>query len=467
MSELIEEKKGFDTKMPYIFMIATICQAIGNNIAGSYINFYATERMMISTTMTAAALSVARFGDLLLSLVSGVIVQKIQLKRGQYRSWLLYGPFMVSFGTTLLFINFPIPEFGKYVQIFIGYMFYGGAMSFMQVSSNSMIRKIAGADTDARMSITAKNIQGQNLSRFLTSLTVINVILFFEGRGMDGYTTTQLLCITIGILGYTQLYRSTGQYEQYDPNFKSSGAGSVKISTMVASTLKNPQLIFLMIGDTCRATVMTTLSGIAMYVFTYVAGRPAMMAQYLSISAILAVASSFLLAPIARKMGKRNSGRLTAVMCIISYSCLGLFTGTNPWIYIVFFSIASASITFISTVAATLYMDCGEYQLHETGVDNRTFTMSMFGVTTKLGFFFSSVIVSWLLNSGGYSAVERVIANPETFTRLIGFTAASFYVVYAIIMFFFYKISDEKAKEYAAENIEMLQKREAEQKANA
>ncbi|MCL1912961.1 MAG: MFS transporter [Eubacteriaceae bacterium] len=465
MSDLIEEKKGLDPKIPYVFMIATICQAIGNNIAGSYINFYITERMLISTTMLAVVMSTSRMGDLLLGMVSGGIVQKLQLKKGQYRSWLLYGPFLVSFGTTLLFINFPIPEFAKYVQIFIGYMFYGGAMSFMQVSSNSMIRKIAGPDSDARMSITSRVVQGMNLSRLLTSLTVINIILYFEGRGMDGYTTTQLICITIGILGYTQLYRSTGQYESYDPNFKSSGSGSVKTSTMVASTLKNPQLLFLMIGDTCRSTVLTTLSGIAMYVFTYVAGRPAMMAQYLSISAILAVASSFLLAPLARKMGKRNSGRLTAVICTISYFCMGLFTGTNPWVYIIFFSISSAGITFIGTVAATLYLDCGEYQLHETGVDNRTFTVSMFGVTTKLGFFFSSVLVSWLLESGGYSAVERVMANPARFTQMIGFIAGSFYAVYGVIMFFFYKISDDKAREYAAENFAMLEKKEAEQKA--
>jgi Na+/melibiose symporter-like transporter len=414
--------------------------------------------------MMAGIMLVARTADLILGVASGGIVQQTQLNKGQYRSWLLYGPFICSIGTTMLFINSSLPVAAKYAQIVIGYILYGGAMSFLQISNNGMMAKISGPNVDDRMSISSKTVQGQNIGRLLTSLVTLTVIQMFDKiEKLDGYTVTQLIFVTIGIAGQLVLYYGTKDYESYDPNFKTSGTGSVKTTTMVVNTLKNPQLVILMIGDTARSTVLMTLAGLAMYVFTYVVKNPTMMTPYMFTTAITSLVASFVIAPISKKIGKRNAGRMTGIICTLSYACLGLFAGESAIMFILFMAIAGVGTMFIGSVAATLYLDCAEYQLFQTGQDNRTFAMSMFGVTIKVGFVFSSIILSWLLEAGGYDAVNKVMADPNKFIRMTGFTSAAIYSIYLVIMLFFYQISEDKAKEYAEANFKMLQERQASQ----
>lgn len=448
-------KSELDPKVPWLYFIAVVSQMIGNTIAGSYLSFYMTERMLMSAIIMGGVLLATRIADLIIGVLSGVIVQKVCFKHGQFRTWLLYGPIVVGLGTTMCFINPNIPMAAKAVMVFIGYIGYGGGMSFIQVSQNGMMAKVAGPDINARMAISAKIVQGQNTGRLLTSMITLPLITLFEGMGHDGYTIMQLIFVTIGVAGQMVLFVGTKKYEQYDPNFKSGAVGSIKVTTMVSNTLKNGQIIIVMLADTLRSSVTMSLASLAMYYFTYVAGNRAMMTVYMTTSAVVGLLAAFMARPVSKKLGKRNSALVGGILATVFYACVMLFAGQNPYLYIVFIALAAASIMIPTALGANMYLDCAEYQLYKTGQDNRTFAMSMYGVTIKLGFVASSVIISALLEASGYTAATATsaatMANPGLFVKLIGGFSVVCYIGY-IVLYLTYRITEDKAKEYASAN---------------
>jgi hypothetical protein len=61
-------------------------------VVSSYLIFYMTERMEITVMVMGSIMVAARVLDMIMGFVSGVVVQKLHLKLGQFRTWLLIGP---------------------------------------------------------------------------------------------------------------------------------------------------------------------------------------------------------------------------------------------------------------------------------------------------------------------------------------------------------------------------------------
>ncbi|MCI9133161.1 MAG: hypothetical protein HFI31_03075 [Lachnospiraceae bacterium] len=69
----------------------------------------------------AVSLTVARVADLIVSLFAGAIVQKTNMRYGQFRSWLLIFMPIVQVATFLIFVNPDIGATGKAVLIGVAY----------------------------------------------------------------------------------------------------------------------------------------------------------------------------------------------------------------------------------------------------------------------------------------------------------------------------------------------------------
>jgi Na+/melibiose symporter-like transporter len=261
---------GFKKSIPWLYLLTLFAQTMGNMLFTMYLIFYITERMLIGVVMMGTIMLLTRVADGIFGVLAGIIVQKTSLKHGQYRSWLLYTPFLVGLGNLMLFFNPAIPQAVKLIQIFVGYMAVGAGMSFAQVSQNGLMSKIAGPNIANRLSITAKISQGQQAARIIGAMLAMPLILFFEKFGVDGYTITQIIFVLFGVLGQLPLFFKTREYEGHDPNFKSSGAGSVKIGALFVETLKNGQLILLMIADALRYCAALSIVSVAAYYFRYV-----------------------------------------------------------------------------------------------------------------------------------------------------------------------------------------------------
>ncbi|HZK24208.1 MAG TPA: MFS transporter, partial [Oscillospiraceae bacterium] len=423
---------------------------------------YMTERLLITTAAMGAILLVARIIDLIIGFLSGMIVQKTSFKFGQYRSWLLFGPISVAIGVIMCFLNPNLSIQMKGIVVLIGYILYGGGMSFGQIAQNGMMSKIAGPNLDMRLTISGKIVQGQTVAQIATALTIMPLILWVEGFGIDGYTLVAILFSVISLAAQTTLFRGTKEYDQYDPDFKSKGGASVSVGAMIGDILKNGQILLVMLGDTLRFAAMMTIMSLAMYYFTFVAKNPLLISVAMLSQSIAGFTGALFAPSIVKKIGKKKAAVISGAIATSSYTALALFAGSNPILYIVLNSIAFLGMSLVNSCGVNLYLDCAEYQLYKTGKDNKTFSMSMFGVAIKVGFAVTSILVSWVLQTAGYDAATGM-AEPARLAKLIGAVPATLYLVYMLIYLFFYKITEDKSREYAAHN---YQKAAAAQKAN-
>jgi Na+/melibiose symporter-like transporter len=392
-----------------------------------------------------------RVVDGIFGVLAGVIVQKTSLKHGQYRSWLLYTPFIVGFGNLMLFCNPAIPQWAKLIQIFVGYMAVGAGMSFAQVSQNGLMSKIAGPNIANRLSITAKISQAQQTARIVGAMLAMPLILLFETFGVDGYTVTQILFVVFGVLGQLPLFFKTRDYESHDPNFRNTSAGSVKIGSLFVETLKNGQLIILMLADALRYCASLSIVSVAAYYFRYVIQDMGRLTIALTIQSVAGLLGAMAGQVIPKKIGKRPTAILAGFLSAALFTGLALFgnAGWEAWLVCVSGALFLSAI--IVACGVNFYLDCGEYHLYKTGRDNKAFTMSMYGVAIKIAFALSSVAIAYLLGASGYDGAANVVENLRLMVILIGGIHAGLNLIYALLMLT-YGITEEKAKEYAEHN---------------
>lgn len=456
-------------KISWLYFVAITCQMIGNSVINSFVSFYATERLLLTAAMMAGILTASRVCDLVIGTMSGVIVQKVCLRFGQYRSWLLYGPLLVSVGSTLCFINLNVPMGVKLFMVFIGYIGYGTGMSFVQLGQNGLIPKIAGADGKARQKIASRITQGQNVARLLSSAMLVPLVMFFDSLGrVDGYTAVQIIFSVIALVGQSFLFFALREVDKYDPNFKAEGmGGSVKIGKILSTAVTNSQLLVLLLSDIIRFTAMQVIAALGAYYFTYAAQNYAMLTVSMTAQGFCSAAAAFLCPPLSRRIGKKNSAILSGVCCTLSMGYLAFFSGGSPIVYIICNSIAQFTFVILACNGPTLYIDAGEYQLYKTGVDNRTFVTSIFGIASKFSWIFVGTLTAVVLTTSGYNEVAGTMADVDTMVRLVGGIPAIMFLVFTLLMTFGYRLSEEKVKIACEANVKTMSERSqaAQQKA--
>jgi Na+/melibiose symporter-like transporter len=442
---------GFKKSVPWLYSLALFSQGMGNMLFGMYLIFYITERMLIGVVLMGTIMLVTRVADGIFGVLAGIIVQKTSLKHGQYRSWLLYAPFIVGIGNLMLFFNPAIPQTAKLIYIFVGYMAVGAAMSFAQVSQNGLMSKIAGPNIANRLAITAKISQAQSASRIIGAMLATPMILFFETFGVDGYTITQIIFVTFAVLGQLPLFFKTKEYEGYDPNFKQTSAGSVKIGTLFVETLKNGQLIIVMIADALRYCASLAIASLAAYFFRYVIQDMGKLTIALTVQSVFGLLGAMAGPSIVKKMGKRPTVILAAFLSTGLYVGLAIFGNAGWAAWLVCVSGALFLNGVILSVGVNFYLDCGEYNLFKTGKDNKAFTMSMYGVSIKIAFALSSVAIAYLLGASGYDGAAGMVKDLRLMVILLGGIPGGCCLAYGLLMLA-YGITEEKAKEYAEHN---------------
>jgi len=182
-------------------------------------NMFMTNFLMMTPIAVAGILTVGRLVDLFVSMISGSIVQKGNLKTGPLRTYILINGPLLAVGNFLIFLNPDVSPQMKTVLFLIGYYFRNLPQSFLITASNALVPKVAGANMQDRMALTARKMQGSNSCTIFTSFLTVTLTTYFNERlgPGKGYLVTSLLyCAVHSIIGFIV----------YSPEYLQSGAWS-------------------------------------------------------------------------------------------------------------------------------------------------------------------------------------------------------------------------------------------------
>ncbi|WKY46191.1 MFS transporter [Eubacteriaceae bacterium ES2] len=145
---------------------------------------------------------------------------------------------------------------------------------------------------------------------------------------------------------------------------------------------------------------------------------------------------------------------------------------SSVYVFIYIFTIFAADsfplyvgISVINVMAIYLFnsfgvnymLDTGEYGFYKTKKDNRAVAMSMFNLPIKIGLTLGGAIAGFGLAWAGYEV--GVDLGPDfinKFMILLGIAPGAIALLGSVVMFFSYKITDEDAAMYAAENAKAM-----------
>ena len=464
----MDDKKttSIGNKVPWIFFMNIFTQTFGIQVTLQFMNMFMTNYAMISPLTVASILTVGRLVDLGVSMVAGGIVQKANLKTGPFRTWIVINGPLLAIGNFLIFWNPDVGQTAKIVIFIIGYFFRNIPQNFIMSAQNALIGKVAGSDMDARLAITARNIQGTQASAIVTSALTVPLTTYFNnaiGNGR-GYLIVAMLYCAFQTVGQIIVYKALSPYDQYDPNLKNvqGSSANVKVTHMYGDTLKNPQIWILMTAGILAQIAMFTLSPLNAYFFTYALGDINLMAVSTTTASFLGLLIAFAAPPIAKKMGKKNSAIVSYFGSLIGYIGMAMFSHGNFVMYMVFTIFNRIIMGPVGSIGVNLWLDAAEYQLYKTGRDSRPFIMSLNSMTMKIGQMISSFTYVWVLNYCNFdnSVPGAVTLDSLKLTRgLFSFLG----ICYGImgLLYCAFGINEAKAKEYAEHNQKMLAERAA------
>ena len=442
--------------IPWLYFFQNVGQALGTAVPMFYLMYFLTDFAGITPAVMATILLISRLIDFLFALVAGPIIQKSNMRWGQYRSWILISVFLVQIGIFMMFINPDIALGTKAIIVCIGYILQNAPMNFLITAQYGLMAKVAGASPENRMAISAKVLQGMRVATIVVSAATLPFINYFLAFGANGFLVVSMIYGAMMIITSLVMFVKTKEFDQYNPNREN--VATISIGQMYGQTLQNSQIWVVLIAYTLYMTSLILVAAIGIYYFQYSIGNLNMQPVSATIMAIVGCVAAFIMAPVARKIGKKNSAIATALIGMVCMALIGLFAHQNVWFYIVISAVNGFGAAIVGTVGINLFLDAAEYQLYKTGKDSRAFVMSLYNIPMKIALAVSSPIAAFMLTSSGYKQemVDGILvtsmSNPQVFVRWFGLLIAALYLISLLMYTFMYKITDAKAAEYIAEN---------------
>lgn len=422
----------------------------------TYLTIFMTDCIKIPMGIVATTLLIARAIDFFIGVICGGIIEKVRMPWGKYRSWLLVLRWVIVFAIVCSFFDTSAWPLGFRVGVsFIGYILLNAGMSFTTNAYYALGPALAGANANDRFRLSARGAQFMCVAMLITSAFTIPLVKFFTpivGPG-NAYLIVAVAFAVPYLIG-CQIVNNL--CKECDPSGKREelpdGPGAVTLKDMVESVTQNKQLLVLFLAYTIYYIGMYIISGLGTYYFTYIVGNFMNMSYSMTVCMVTGFLASMVMPKIGGKLGKKKSFVAGLVIYAAAYAA-AYFAGGNWIFYTVCGAIGGGAVYMFTTFGANYFVDCGEYYLYKTGKDTRMIAITMYSVPMKIGMALGGAIGNFGMAIIGYQAgmaIDQIFTTK--FMLLLTLIPAALIFVGALIMQFGYKITDEDAARYAAEN---------------
>ncbi len=427
---------------------------------------FMTEYLGISAAAMATAMLITKLMDYLVSIFAGSIIEKTHSKKyGKYALWLRITTFTLFFGALFQLVNTtglissPIARL-LFVSIFYCCLHFG--MNFRATSQGGLLQRMAGPSMEDRKRLNARMGQFSMAVTIISGATTIPMIQFF-GKTFgeaNGYAAMVLIFgVVFLLLSFFMLFPIMNKYDP--PRDRAEISKTPSIGQMFKSIITNKQMVIMFLISTSMTVGTQVYTPLMAYYFKVVTGNLSGMTLVLTLQGVCAFLFSLVAPSIAKKVGKKGTLIFSSGLFIVCYLGIFLFALKYHWAMILFACLIQCANAIYRCFSTNYFLDCGEYGYYTTGQDNRTMALTVMNWPIKIGFLAGGAAVGYGLTLIGYTqGMEITAAFANKFMALFGLLPASFLVITFLLSLFAYKLTDEQAEFYAAENV----KREAELK---
>ena len=379
-----------------------------------YFSAFLTDAAHLRVAFVTGILTVTGIIDLIFSFVNGVILEKIRMPWGKYRSWLLVAPPIVGAFVLLMFSKIGSNDIISSIIIIVGFVMSHLIWSVGESAWNSLPLLLTD-DQEERASLSTQAGRGQIASGLVFGFISVPVITWAAnstGSSVLGYASLAIILVLIYCTGYWWMFAiSAGSEDDGNmENVKDAAQTTKKEKTLTLykSAFKNSNLLVLIIGMMANFCYQFLFSGLMYYFFSYTLNSFALMGTYITLQSVMGLIGSLFTPVLMRwcKGSKKQTYCISYAFLAISLIIVYFLRNLGFWPFAIITSIGLILGSSGMMLLVAMFTDCAVYSEYQTGRDVKGFIMSLMNVPIKIGIILKNVILSGVLSAVGYVSTE-------------------------------------------------------------
>jgi glycoside/pentoside/hexuronide:cation symporter, GPH family len=404
------------------------------DMVGFWLLFFYTDVYGISAAAAGTIMLVARFWDMGIDPVIGIVSDRTNTRWGKFRPYILFGAIPYAI---LAILTFTTPNFGE-----VGKIIYAGATYVLLMTAYATINlpySALGAvmtdDTYERAGLnTYRFIAGFSGQFIVTGLALTLAEFFGHGDKAQGFQYTVFLFAGLSLIFFFITFKSTKERVQPPKAQENSLKEDVK------NLFQNKAWIILAVVGIISFIMFAMQNAAIAYYFKYYLGRENNVQLFNVIGTVALIVALPLSKPLAKRFGNKNvfigSSLISGLFFMLIY-----IAGVNDLTTIYVFNII-AKMAYAPAVPLlwTMIADSADYGEWTTGRRATGLYFSAAVFAQKAGWGIGAAIAGWILAASSF--VANAVQNDTAITGiklLVSVIPGVLYMSCAIFMIF-YKI---------------------------
>ncbi len=407
------------------------------DMVGFWLLFFYTDVYGISAAAAGTIMLVARFWDMAIDPVIGVVSDRTNTRWGKFRPYILFGaiPYAV-----LAILTFTTPNFGE-----VGKIIYAGATYVLLMTAYALINlpySALGAvmtdDTYERAGLnTYRFIAGFTGQFIVTGLALTLAEFFGGGDKAQGFQYTVFLFSILSLIFFFITFKTTRERVQPPKAQKNS------LKEDIRNLFSNKAWVILALVGIISFIMFAMQNAAIAYYFKYYLGRENNVQLFNVIGTVALIVALPLSKPLAKRFGNKNvfigSSLISGLFFMLIY-----VAGVNDLTTIYVFNII-AKMAYAPAVPLlwTMIADSADYGEWTTGRRATGLYFSAAVFAQKAGWGIGAAIAGWILAASSF--VPNVVQNDTAITGiklLVSVIPGILYMSCALFMIF-YKIDSK------------------------
>jgi len=407
------------------------------DMVGFWLLFFYTDVYGISAAAAGTIMLVARFWDMAIDPIIGVISDRTNTRWGKFRPYILFGaiPYAV-----LAILTFTTPNFGE-----MGKIIYAGATYVLLMTAYAFINlpySALGAvmtdDTYERAGLnTYRFIAGFTGQFVVTGLALTLAEFFGGGNKAQGFQYTVFLFAVISLVFFFITFQTTKERVQPPKAQKNS------LKEDFRNLLANKAWRILAIVGIISFIMFAMQNAAIAYYFKYYLGRENNVQLFNVIGTVALIVALPFSKPLAKRFGNRNVFIGSSLISGVFFMLIYLPGVTDIYTIYSFNIIAKMAYAPAVPLLWTMIADSADYGEWKTGRRATGLYFSAAVFAQKAGWGIGAAIAGWILTASNF--VPNVAQTETAITGiklLVSIIPGVLYMSCALFMIF-YKIDSK------------------------
>lgn len=396
-----DAKLTFGTKLAY--GLGDFASQLMWTLASSYLVLFYTDNVGLAAGAVGVLMLVARVADALFDPILGAFAERHPTRHGRFRPWLLYAAPILAVSVILTFMTVPGGHTAKMIWAGVTYLLMGFMYSAVNLPYGAL-STVMTRDPGERVSLNSFRMIGTNLGAVALSAFTMPLILRFSGVGdgqtttVRGFTITAAIMAIVAVPMFWTVFATSKEVIQ--PEISET---RVPLRTTLKVVFGNKPLMLVAATLFLLLTALFGRLGVAVYYYIYLMHRFDLIAWLMMLPSIAGAIGIALFARMAKRIGKKNTVILSAVVTAVPTIVLYFVDPSN--VPAVFALTALYGLgNFAAPVVMSMVPDSIDYAEDRTGVRSDGTAYAAVSLGTKVASAVGAAVGAILLGAYGYVA---------------------------------------------------------------